>query len=427
VSSGTQAGRPAEPAVDTPAGAAPGAPGPRWIVYRWLLTRLVTMLILIPEKNILGDVRYYERQLHDLFSAAGVNGSLPEYPVPSLAVFLPPYWVGGGLEHPYEWAFVILMIAIDAAFTAALWRSSGGRPGPGVWLWLLLVPCLGPLTFTRFDLVSAALAGGALLSVAARRPATTGVLTAVGAAVKLWPAALLPALLVRREGRARLLVAALVTAAVIGTVSFALAGYDRVVSPLTWQGDRGLQIESLFALPLLWGRVFSPDTWQTPYTRFYAFQIEGPGARPLLALSTVSMVVAVAVLGWLWWRVLRWDQRRPADVLPVAGLLMLGTAGLLVITNKTLSPQYLLWAGGLLAALGCVAPTEPLLPRLSRLLLATCLVTQIIYPLGYGMLTGVNAGTWFGVTLLTARNGAILALTVLALRRVVVLTRPALR
>jgi hypothetical protein len=418
-------GRAAAPASATQVEAV--GPGPRWIQARWLLTRLITMLILIPERNILGDVRYYGRQLHLLFSAVGVNGSLPEYPVPSLAVFLPPYWIAAGREHPYEWAFVILMIAIDAAFTAALWRSSGRLPGPGVWLWLLLVPCLGPLAFTRFDLVSAALAGGALLSVAVRRAATTGVLAAAGAAVKLWPAALLPALLVRREGRARLLVAALVTAAVIGAVSLALAGYDRVVSPLTWQGDRGLQIESLFALPLLWGRVISPGTWQTPYTHFYAFQIEGPGVRPLLTLSTVCMVAAVAVLGWLWWRVLRWDQRRPADVLPVAGLLMLGTAGLLVITNKTLSPQYLLWAGGLLAALGCVAPTEPLLPRLNRLLLGTCLVTQVIYPLGYGMITGVNAGTWLGVTLLTARNGALLALTVLALRRVVVLTRAARR
>jgi hypothetical protein len=415
------AARTAPPAVEQ------GGPGPRWIQVRWLLTRLITLLILIPERNILGDVRYYGRQLHVLFSAVGVTGSLPEYPVPSLAVFLPPYWIAAGREHPYEWAFVILMIAIDAGFTAALWRSSGRLPGPGVWLWLLLVPCLGPLTFTRFDLVSAALAGGALLSVAARRPATTGVLAAAGAAVKLWPAALLPALLVRREGRARLLVAALVTAAVVGTVSLALAGYDRVVSPLTWQGDRGLQIESLFAVPLLWGRVVSPGTWETPYTRFYAFQIEGPGVRPLLALSTVCMVVAVAVLGWLWWRVLRWDQRRPADVLAVAGLLMLGTAGLLVITNKTLSPQYLLWAGGLLAVLGCVAPTEPLLPRLNRLLLGTCLVTQLIYPLGYGMLTTESWANGVGVALLTARNGALLLLTVLALRRVVVLTGPAPR
>lgn len=411
----------------TPSPVEPAGPGPRWIQIRWLLTRLVTMLILIPERNILGDVRYYGRQLHVLFSAVGVNGSLPEYPVPSLAVFLPPYWIAAGREHPYEWAFVILMIAIDGVFTAALWRSSGRLPGPGVWLWLLLVPCLGPLTFTRFDLVSAALAGGALLSVAAGRAASTGVLAAAGAAVKLWPAALLPALLVRREGRARLLVAALVTAAVVGTVSLALAGYDRVVSPLTWQGDRGLQIESLFAVPLLWGRVVSPGTWEAPYTRFYAFQIEGPGVRPLLVLSTICMVAAVAVLGWLWWRVLRWDQRRPADVLAVAGLLMVGTAGLLVITNKTLSPQYLLWVGGLLAALGCVAPTEPLVPRLNRLLLGTCLVTQVIYPLGYGMLTTESWANGIGVALLTARNGALLLLTVLALRRVVVLTRPAAR
>jgi hypothetical protein len=433
VSSGTT---PAGQAEQTRAAAAPaGEPGQpagrRWIVHRWLASRLLTLLILLPENNILGDVRYYGRQLDVLFSPVGVRGALPEYPVPSLAVFVPPWWAALGNRVAYLVTFVIAMIAIDAVFTAALWRAAGRRPGPGVWLWLLLVPCLGPLTFTRFDLVSAALAGGALLALAVRRPAATGVLAAAGAAVKLWPAALLPALLVPRDGprngRGRLATAALVTAGLAGLVTLVAAGADRTLSPLTWQGDRGLQIESLFAVPLLWGRVVSPGTWATPYTRFFAFQVEGPGVRPLLALSTVCMVAAVAILGWLWWRVLRWDQRRPADALPVAGLLSIGTAGLLIITNKTLSPQYLLWLGGLLAALGCVAPTEPLVPRLNRLLLGTCLVTQVLYPIGYGMLTTESWANGIGVALLTARNGALVLLTVLALRRVVVLTRPAPR
>jgi Glycosyltransferase family 87 len=416
-------------AADATAAAGRGADsaGRRWIRYRWAASRLITLLILLPENNILGDVRYYGRQLDVLFSPTGVRGALPEYPVPSFAVFLPPWWAALGNRVAYLVTFVILMIVIDAAFTAALWRAAGRRPGPGVWLWLLLVPCLGPLTFTRFDLVSAALAGGALLALAVRRPVATGLLAAAGAAVKLWPGALLPALLVPRAGRGRLATAALVTSGVAALVSLLAAGTDRLLSPLTWQGDRGLQIESLFAVPLLWGRVVSPGTWEAPYTRFFAFQIEGPGVRPLLALSTACMVGAVLVLGWLWWRVLRWDQRRPADVLPVVGLLSIGTAGLLVITNKTLSPQYLLWIGGLLAALGCVAPTEPLLPRLNRMLLGTCLVTQLLYPLGYGMLTTESWASWIGVALLTARNAALVLLTVLALRRVVVLTRPALR
>jgi hypothetical protein len=399
----------------------------RWILRRWATSRLITLLILLPENNILGDVRYYGRQLDVLFSPVGVGGALPEYPVPSLAVFLPPWWAALGNRVAYLVTFVIAMIAIDAVFTGALWRAAGRRPGPGVWLWLLLVPCLGPLTFTRFDLVSAALAGGALLALAARRPVSAGVLAAVGAAVKLWPAALLPALLVSRAGRGRLAAAAVVTGGLALLVTLFAAGTDRLLSPLTWQGDRGLQIESLFAVPLLWGRVISPSTWETPYTRFFAFQVEGPGVRPLLVLSTVCMVAALAILGWLWWRVLRWDQRRPVDVLPVAGLLTIGTAGLLVVSNKTLSPQYLLWIGGLLAALGCVAPTEPLLPRLNRLLLGTCLVTQVLYPLGYGMLTTESWANGIGVALLTARNGALVLLTVLVLRRVVVLTRAAPR
>jgi hypothetical protein len=144
-----------------------------------------------------------------------------------------------------------------------------------------------------------------------------------------------------------------------------------------------------------------------------------------MALSTLTTVLGLAVLAWLWWRALRWDQHSPQHVLPVTGLLSIGAAGLLIVTNKTLSPQYLLWLGALLAALGCVAPAERTLRRLNPLLLGTCLVTQIIYPLGYGMLTGVNWGNGIGVALLTARNAALVWMTVLALHRVAVLTRPA--
>jgi hypothetical protein len=337
-------------------------------------------------------------------------------------VFLPPWFAAGANKVAYLVTFVLFMVAIDAVFTAGLWRSSGRRPSPGVWLWLLLVPCLGPLTFTRFDLASAALGGGALLLLAARRPVATGVTTALGAAVKLWPAAMLPALLVRRPGRGRLLTAAVVVGAVALGLSLAIAGVDRTKSPLTWQGDRGLQIESLFALPLLWGRVFAPGTWDAPYTRFFAFQIEGPGTGVLLRVATITTAACLLVLVWLWWRALRREPAAEA-VLPVAGLLTIGTAGILILTNKTLSPQYLLWLGGLLAALGCVAPAEPLLARLNPMLIVTCLVTQVIYPIGYALLTGENAGSWFGVLLLTARNAALVWITVLALRRVVELTR----
>lgn len=409
------------PPVSDPAPPAT-ATGWTWIGRQWLLTRVITFLILIPENNILGDVRYYARQVEALLGATPVTEVLREYPGPALAVFVPPWWVSASSKTTYLSVFVLLMVAIDIAFTAALWRSSGRRPTPGVRVWLWLVPALGPLTFTRFDLVSAALGGAALLALAARRPLAAGLAAAAGGAVKLWPAALLPGLLLRRDRPGRLLAgfAGLGVVAVVATL--AGGGTTRLLSPLTWQGDRGLQIETIWATPLLWGRAFSPDTWSTPYTRFFAFQVEGPGAAALTRLSTLATVAAVALLAWLWWRAWRSGNQ----TLALAGMLGIAAACLLIVPNKTLSPQYLLWIGGLLAALGATVPDEPLLPRLNVLLVVTCVLTQVLYPLGYGMLTGPHWSNAIGAALLTARNGLLLVITALAVARVLGLTkRPA--
>ena len=412
-------------AVRAAAGAGP-ADGPRpgllWIIRGWLVSRALTLLILIPEKNILGDVRYYGRQLEALFGPAPVTEVLREYPAPALTVFVPPWWAALGDLYAYQALFVLLMVAIDIAFTAALWRASGRRPTPGVRVWLALVPCLGPLAFTRFDLVSAALAGAALLALAARRPLSAGVLGAAGAAVKLWPAALAPALLLRRDRPARVLAGFAGLGAVAVAATLAGGGTTRLLSPFTWQGERGLQIETIWAVPLLCGRAVSPDTWSTPYTRFYAFQVEGPGAAALTRLSTVATVAAVGLLCWLWWRA--WRTGVPAS-LELVGLLALAAACLLILPNKTLSPQYLLWVGGLLAALGATVPDEPLLPRLNLLVVVSCLLTQVLYPLGYGMLTGPHWSNAVGAALMTARNGLLVAVTALVVARVVRLTRRA--
>ena len=48
---------------------------------------------------------------------------------------------------------------------------------------------IGPLSYLRFDILPAVLAGAALL-YARRVPWVTGALTGLGAAIKLWPALL---------------------------------------------------------------------------------------------------------------------------------------------------------------------------------------------------------------------------------------------
>jgi hypothetical protein len=397
----------------------------RGVLAWWSATRLLTLLLLATpaERGIIRDVRYYGYQLDALFGGTPVTEVLREYPAPAFAVFVPPRWLAELTPFTYASIFVVLMIAIDAVFTVALWRAGERRPTPGLRGWLVLVPCLGPLTFTRFDLVSAAFGGAALLALAARRPLGSGLLAAAGAAVKLWPAALLPALLLRRDRPRRVLAGFAGFGAVALVATVAGGGTTRLLSPLTWQDERGLQIETIWAVPLLWGRAVSPDAWSTPYTRFFAFQVEGPGVAALTRLSTVATIAAVVLLAALWWRAARaTGADRPAG-LPLVGMLAIAATCLLIVPNKTLSPQYLLWIGGLLAAVGAVAPAEPLLRRLNVLLVLACLLTQLIYPVGYGMVTGPHWSNGIGAALLTARNGLLLAVTVLAVRRVLELTR----
>lgn len=423
----TRAGRPAPDPAEGPATGfravrARLVRGPATLVELggwWLVTRGITLLVLATpaEKGIIRDVYYYGRQLDAMFAGTPVTETLREYPMPAFGVFLPPRWLSELTPWTYASIFVTLMILLDAAFTYGLWRAGRG-PTPGVRVWLLLVPFLGPLTFTRFDVVSAVLAGGTLLTLA-RRPATAGVLSAAGAAVKLWPAALLPALLVRRERPGRVLAGFVATGVVAVAVTLAVGGTTRLLSPLTWQSDRGLQLETVWAVPLLFLRCLDSGRWSTPYTQFFAFQVEGPGAGTLLTLSTVATAACVLLLLWLFVRAWRGGPASPALV----GLLAIAAACLLIVPNKTLSPQYLLWIGGALAALGATAPDEPLLPRLNRLLVLGCGVTQVIYPIGYGMLTGPHWSNVIGALLLLLRNGILVYVTVLVVRRVLTLTR----
>ena len=251
----------------------------------------MTLLVLATpaEHGIIRDVYYYGNQLEAMFRGMPVGETLREYPLPAFAVFLAPRWLSAITPWTYASIFVALMVVIDAAFVAALWRV--GRGQPGVRLWLVLVPLLGPLTFTRFDLVSAVLAGFALLALAARRPGRAGVLAAAGAAVKLWPAGAAAGAAGPPGAAAAGCWPASSAVGVLAVVAtLAVGGTARLLSPLTWQGDRGLQLETIWAVPLLFARCFDSATWSTPYTRFFAFQVEGPGAGTLLPLSTVATV-----------------------------------------------------------------------------------------------------------------------------------------
>ena len=89
------------------------------------------------------------------------------------------------------------------------------------------------------------------------------------------------------------------------------------------------------------------DGWTVDMSRYQAYEIFGPGVGVWVQISNVATVAGLAVLVALWIRAYRNSAVSPTAV----GLIVLATVAIMTITNNTLSPQYLLWLGGPMAAL----------------------------------------------------------------------------
>jgi glycosyl transferase family 87 len=257
------------------------------------------------------------------------------------------------------------------------------------------------------------LAGGALLA-ARRRPWITGALTGLGAAVKLWPALLIPSFLAHKPDRRAAGVAFVVVGFGLAAVSLLAGGMARLFSPLTWQSDRGLQIEAVWSAPLMVARVVRPDTWTVQLSRYQAYEIFGPGVGLWVGVSNVATVVGLAALAVLFVRAFRSGGASPVAV----AFLVLTTIAVMIVTNKTLSPQYLLWLAGPGAALLLLrhqaTPAERQAVRHTAFaLLALALLTHLVYPVLYPSLLGRHGTVMLAVaTVVTVvRNLGLLLFT----------------
>jgi Glycosyltransferase family 87 len=388
--------------------------GPRMIVIGWLITRLLMLVILASfESFVVGDVYYYHRKINALFSA-GLDRTLYEYPTPVVWILWLPYGASLGNRVGYLVAFLIFMLALDALFTYALWRSAGRQHDTAIDFWLIFVPLIGPLSYLRFDMLPAVLAGGALLA-ARRKPWVTGALTGLGAAIKLWPALLIGAFMSYRADRRPAGIAFVVVGFGLALISLIFGGWLRLISPLTWQSDRGLQIESIWATPLMLARAVKPDYWTVDMSRYQAYEIFGSGVEAWVMISNIATLFGLALIILLTIRAFRYDGSTPVAI----GFVIVAIVAIMTITNKTLSPQYLLWLGGPMAALLAFRPhalpgEKPAINRMAGQLLILALLTQLVYPLLYDSYLGLHGRAMIIVaTIVTAiRNLALVAFTV---------------
>ena len=371
-------------------------------------------LFLGKEHHARGDVAYYFRKLSQL-AEVGLDDSLVEYPTPVVWLLELPRVLGGRGETAYLVAFMALMMLLDAALTAWLWRRGHGSGSTAAALyWTLFIFLVGPLAYLRFDLVPAVLAAAALLLLA-RVPAVAGGLVAVGAAIKLWPALLVAGLLGPRERRPAMWWGFVATGVGLVAASVLAGGWRRLFSPLGWQGERGLQIESVWATPTMVNVLAHPGQYVIAMSPYQAYEIFGPGVSTMLVVATAATVLGgLAIIALL---VRAW--RSPGHGLRAGAAVMTAVVAIMIVTNKTFSPQYLVWLGGPLAVLVLARGREPWWPRERVLLvlgLGLAALTHLVFPLFYSWLTdaGPGLGRTTLTTVLAVRNIGMLAFTLLA-------------
>jgi len=237
----------------------------------------------------------------------------------------------------------------------------------------------------------------------------------LGAAIKLWPALLIGAFLSHRSDRRPAGVAFVVVGFGLALISLIFGGWSRLISPLTWQSDRGLQIESIWATPLMLARAARPGRWIVDMSQYQAYEIFGPGVDVWVMISSAATVLGLAMIILLTIRAFRHDGSTPTAI----GFVVLATVAIMTITNKTLSPQYLLWVGGPMAALLAYRPQatsdeQPAISRIAGQALVLALLTQLVYPLFYDSYLGRHGQVLIIVsTVVTAiRNLALVVFTV---------------
>ena len=190
------------------------------------------MLALYAPGQPIGDVtQVYRYWIVDYaFAGHGWVGIDTVWVYPILAI-VPMIAAAAFGPELYASTWLSLVMAVDAiAFAAIL--TIGRRNGavhPG-WWWLGFLVALGPVAVGRIDSITVPLAILGML-VVLTRPVLGGVLLTVAAWIKVWPAALVAAVVLALRDRVRVIVGAAATTAVVVIPNFSYSTSAGALAP----------------------------------------------------------------------------------------------------------------------------------------------------------------------------------------------------
>lgn len=368
------------------------------------LTRIILLLcvfkvVTVPGPDVTSDIEeiyqgWYEVLRTGTYPLDDVTWQYP--PLAALAILAPALLPFLG----YSAAFFVLAFLCDALVFGLLTYAGKrrGRSPRGAWIWIAGVPLLGPTAYARYDLMVTAVAVAALLA-GLSRPGVLGALAGFGAMLKVWPALLLAG---TPRGRATLRSWSTAAGAAAGLLLLCVLAAPGALAFLTYQRDRGLELESLGAMLFHVARHIG---WEGEARMNYgSIEFLGPYVP---AVASVAMALSIAAFAWLAvWRIRArsFTTSTPADVAFVAVLLF-------TTTSRVISPQYMIWLVGLAAV--CLVYRASRMTRPAHLVIWATAVTQFEFPVWFSHVTDSDP---LGIGLLLIRNGLLVAASVSACR-----------
>jgi len=344
------------------------------LVFVMLIVTAIPLALVI-DAPIHGDVELY-RGVGESLS----KGVMPyrdrelEYPPYAIPLFVAP-WLVSHEPKNFQIAFGMLVILMDSLIKALLlWegfrRNKGVAGFVPLVIYCVTVPFLRYFYLQRYDIFPAIITLVALLCFARNRFAWAGAILGIAAGVKMYPALLGPvlwALAIRQQQGTRFATSVAVALVPLLALSFFLPWWRF----MAFHGERGLQVESLYASVLWLGHLlgFIEAKWSSVKAWM---EVTGPLAQWVVPWAKFLMLAttlgSVAFSTWVAARLSK------LDVFQLARLALVPLLAF-VAFNIVFSPQYMIWLLPL-AALGLLGGKKwPML-----LIAGATAVTPLIYP-----------------------------------------------
>lgn len=387
----------------------------------WASTALVHLWLVFeaqlnPQTSPFNDVNLYGYWVDQVNAGQGLLGVSEPWVYPFLA-FVPMVlakWFGSGFGVLTGWVLLVGILHVVALSAVVDWGRASKPAFKAVGFYLIYLVLLGPVAIGRIDAIAAFLALLGVVQIQRNRAKLAMVLFTFGAWIKIWPVAAALALFASARSKLKFVVAAVATSVALLVLGLLLGGNEKLLSFVSMQGDRGLQVESVLATFWVWAAKFSvPGAGIYFDNQLVTNQVSGDWTTEVAWLLGPVMSFALGITVFLGLRAYRAGAEKKH--LFVATFL---TATLdLIVFNKVGSPQFELWlAVPLMAGVLFGLPKWRLPVTIG---LAIALLTNLLYPIFYMDLMMLG---WLGIAILTLRNVLLVALLVWANLRLSKLT-----